>query len=130
MNAARSKTMRIPASWLWATWLLLFAVWTLALVTKYPAELEKELVPPEHIFRASKLLHLCMYAFLTFSSGFLTKRRGVRWLLVLVLSVHGFATEYIQTLVPGRDGNLLDVAIDHAGILLGLLLTWRWRARG
>ena len=37
-------------------------------------------------------------------------------------------TELLQFSIKaiGRSGDLLDVAVDHAGIALGMLATWRW----
>jgi VanZ family protein len=38
--------------------------------------------------------------------------------------VYALSDEYHQTLVPGRNGNLLDVAIDGAGAGVAMLLDW------
>jgi len=47
------------------------------------------------------------------------------WLGALaLLSVHGFLTEFIQTFVPKRTGQLSDVGLDHLGVLLGLGVAW------
>jgi hypothetical protein len=52
-----------------------------------------------------------------------------------LLSAHGFLTEFIQTVVPKRTGQLSDVGLDHLGILLGLSVAWftdrllAWRER-
>jgi hypothetical protein len=44
------------------------------------------------------------------------------WLLcVLIVSVHGFGTEFVQTFT-GRHGCWFDVGIDHIGIVIGLLI--------
>ena len=52
-----------------------------------------------------------------------------RWLLVAFLSLHGMATEYVQTFVPDRYGSWTDVGIDHIGIALGLALSRKWWRR-
>ncbi len=66
------------------------------------------------------------YAFLTVFISWLPLRRW-RWLLLAFLSLHAVGTEFFQQFVPGRTGKLTDVVIDHAGMLLGLALTWkRW----
>jgi VanZ family protein len=39
---------------------------------------------------------------------------------------HAAATELIQLKIAGRSGQLTDVGIDHVGVLLGLMLTWKW----
>jgi VanZ family protein len=41
---------------------------------------------------------------------------------------YALSDEYHQTFVPGRDGNLLDVAVDGAGACVAMLLD-RWLAR-
>jgi VanZ family protein len=50
-------------------------------------------------------------------------------LLVGLLVLHGAATEWIQTFVPGRTGQLTDVLIDCAGIAVGLLAVRLWSRR-
>ena len=30
----------------------------------------------------------------------------------------------------GRSGDLLDVAVDHVGVAIGMLATWRWWVQG
>ena len=40
---------------------------------------------------------------------------------------YALSDEYHQTFVPGRDGNLLDVAVDGAGACVAMLLN-RWLA--
>lgn len=40
---------------------------------------------------------------------------------------YGLSDEYHQTFVPGRNGNLLDVAIDGVGACAAMLLDWRRR---
>jgi VanZ family protein len=117
--------------WRWLAWGVCVAVWTAALLTTYPAKIKEAVLPPEAGFPAAKTLHVCAYAFLTATAALLHVRGPRRWLLIAFLSLHGCATEYLQNFVPGRDGNLRDVALDHAGIVLGLLIGWRWwRPRG
>jgi len=38
--------------------------------------------------------------------------------------VYALSDEYHQTFVPGRNGNLLDVAVDGAGASVAMLLEW------
>jgi VanZ family protein len=126
MSAVESKVLPLRSGGLWAIWLVLLSFWTLALVTTYPAQIKQQVLPREAGFPASKLLHLSAYAFLTGFAAFLPSRGGRRWLPLVVLSLHGFGTEYCQTFVPLRYGCWSDVAIDHAGIFVGFLLTWKW----
>jgi VanZ family protein len=105
----------------------MLGIWTFALVTPYPVEVEHAALPAEAGYPTAKLLHITAYALLTILTVFLPLRGGYRWLPVLVLSLHGFGTEYWQTFVPLRTGCWADVGIDHVGILLGLLFTLKWR---
>lgn len=126
MSIARSKTLSLRAGWLWAAWLLALTLWTLALVTPYPVQVKHEVMPQETGIPAGKVLHVAAYAFLAAFAAFLPLNGGRRWLPLLVLSLHGFGTELCQLFVPLRTASLLDVGLDHAGILLGILLTLNW----
>jgi VanZ family protein len=130
MSIARSSVRSIIPGWLlWAAWLMILTGWTWALVTPYPVQIKQEVLPREEGIPTGKILHVAAYAFLTGFAAFLPSRGGWRWLPVLVLSLHGFGTEFWQLFVPLRTGSLRDVALDHAGILLGLLLTMKcWLA--
>jgi VanZ family protein len=108
-------------------WCVCVGLWTAALLTITPVEVGDAVIPSGWHFPAAKSLHVCVYAFLTVYLSWLPLRRG-RWFLLAFLSLHAMATEFLQQFVPGRTGTPLDVAIDHAGLLLGLALTWRhWR---
>jgi VanZ family protein len=110
-------------------WCICVGVWTVALLTTYPAELGKDIVPSSMRFPAAKALHVCAYAFLTVFLSWLPLRRW-RWILLAFLVLHAAGTELGQRFVPGRSGLWTDVLIDHAGLLLGLALTWkRWLPR-
>lgn len=110
----------------WVFWLACVAVWTAALLTTFPVEVSRQVLPSGMQFPTAKVLHVSAYAFLTAFVARLPVRGRVRWLFVAFLSLHGFATEYLQTFVPERGGSLRDVGLDHLGILLGLVLGWPW----
>jgi VanZ family protein len=110
----------------WALWLVCVVVWTLMLVRPEPAQVLGEVVPKQATYPVAKTGHISAYAFLTVLSAWLRVRGGKRWLLLAFLSLHGVATELIQTQVPGRHGSPLDVGFDHIGILIGLALSWKW----
>ena len=55
-------------------------------------------------------------------------RRPWRWALLAALSLHAGATEFFQQFV-GRGSSLADVGLDHAGLVLGVALSW-WRWLG
>jgi len=78
-----------------------------------------------------KLIHLFGYAFLAFLlfrafQGFSTKEWNPKWILyAAVIAVgYGMLDEFIQTYLPNRHGNVLDVLIDTSGILLALGSVW------
>jgi VanZ family protein len=111
----------------WMIWGVCVVAWTLALVTPQPAQIERAILPSEATYPVSKALHIAVYAGLTVLSVWVPMRRG-RWCLLIFLSLHGMATEYIQTYVPGRSGSWRDVGIDHIGIALGVAVAWKqWR---
>ena len=111
--------------WLWAVWVLYLVVWTAALLRPEPARVNTEILPERAQFPAAKALHVGSYALLAGLAFWLPLRPGRRWLLFAVLSAHAFSTEFLQRFVELRTGSLTDVAIDHAGLALGLLVAWR-----
>jgi VanZ family protein len=54
---------------------------------------------------------------------------AVRFVSIGLAVIYALSDEYHQTLVSGRDGNLLDVAIDGAGACAAMLLDWRLARR-
>jgi VanZ family protein len=113
-----------------ALWVLLLAGWTVALLTPDPVRLAREVLPDQVEFPAAKLLHLAAYAVLAALAGGLRPLGRWRWVLLVVLSLHGMGTEYGQQFVDLRGPSVRDVLIDHAGILLGVLATWRTLFKG
>jgi VanZ family protein len=126
MSVIASEPKRV--NYRWMIWVVCVAAWTLALVTPQPVQVAHEILPDEATYPAAKTLHISMYASLTILSAWMPMRRG-RWCLLIFLSLHGMATEYIQTYVPGRFGCWRDVGFDHIGIALGVGVTWKrwWR---
>lgn len=76
-----------------------------------------------------KTAHLVEYAILgglllrAFHSGSSPAKREGIWSWA-ISSLFGLFDEYHQTLIPGREGKLVDAAINSFGALLGLLLIW------
>ena len=118
--------------WLWVLWGLGLAVWTVALTTTFPVQIKEALIPVDPPgFPTAKVLHAAAYAFLAGFAVLLRPLGAWRWLILFLLLEHGVATEFIQTFVPERSGDIRDVVIDHCGVALGVLLTWPWwRRRG
>jgi len=110
----------------WVLWLVLLSIWTVVLLTSEPVRFTRKHITPRTDLPVSKFVHVGAYAFLTATAVFLPLSGWRRWLLVLALSLHGTVTEYLQTFVNMRTGQLLDVLLNHLGIALGLMLTYRW----
>jgi VanZ family protein len=106
---------------------LALAGWTLALLTPEPAQVSAATLPPDLGYIVAKAAHVSAYAFLTALAAWLPLRR--HWPLVVLLSLHGCATEYLQQFVPLRHGCLPDVGWDHLGLAFGLAISWKWRRR-
>lgn len=77
-----------------------------------------------------KLDHLLAFVTLAVAAALSgpAKRRHAAFAGVGLLAYGGFI-ELAQTRVPGRHGDLLDLAVDAAGILLGLALAQGLRRR-
>lgn len=146
---------------LWAVWLLAFAAllvhwlrtarqrWLLALVfvgvlaaVAMPGAWRDALqgwviewlgawAPPTGQGGLADYVHFAMFAGLGAALALARPDlRGV-WLMA-ELALLAVASEVIQTLVPGREGGWLDIALDTSGALLGVLavrLWWRFGTR-
>jgi len=112
----------------WLVWSGFVVLWTTGLLL--PAQAFENLPGQETIaskkFPIGKSLHVAGYAVMTILSAWLHLAPRYRWILVFFLMGHATATELIQQGVEGRTGSLRDVALDHLGVMLGLLLTWKW----
>jgi VanZ family protein len=109
----------------WGLWALFLTAWTTALLTPHPVRIAQAVLPGGGFFYG-KTLHVLAYAGLTILTAWLGTRGARRWALLGLLSLHGFATEGLQTFVPLRGPSWADVGLDHIGISLGVLLSWRW----
>lgn len=75
---------------------------------------------------ATKTAHVSCYALFAALSGWVRAPQQFRPLLMFFIMAHATSTELIQLTLAHRDGNLIDVGFDNAGILIGFLLTWKW----
>jgi VanZ family protein len=115
--------------WRWCIWTAYLLLWSAGLLMPVPrdpwviGELEGS---PRIIF--TKGLHFSAYALLSILTAWLRVPSRYRFLLMFLIMCHATLTEALQFTLEfiGRNGNLLDVTIDQAGILLGMLLSWRW----
>ena len=99
--------------WRLLAMLLLGAITTLALVPH----------PPERLTTGwDKANHALAFASLAFSSVWAVWREPRRWgWLAAALLAYGGGIEIVQTLLPPREGEWLDLLADGVGIALGLL---------
>jgi VanZ family protein len=115
----------------WLSWSLFLTLWTLALLTPQPVQVADAVLPEETVFPASKLLHVLGYALLAVLTAALPLRGRTRWWFFALLALHAAGTEFGQQFVPPRTGCLRDVGLDHVGIVVGVICTWRcWFGAG
>lgn len=110
----------------WLVWGIVLAVWTVGLLSPQPVDLADRMLTAQAGFLSFKAGHVAAYAVLAVLSGWLHVRPRHRWLLLALLSLHAFATEYCQRFVPPRTPSWGDVGLDHLGLLVGLGLSHRW----
>lgn len=113
----------------WCIWWAFTVLWSAALVVPTPTpaffgptDETRQFVK----FLVSKTTHVLAYVAWTVFTGWLRPSFGSRLLLLFFLLAHAVATEWIQAQLTYRDGTLRDAALDHIGILLGLVVGWRW----
>jgi VanZ family protein len=124
------RRFRAEPRWRWGLWLVLTTLWTVLLVFPMPDEVGWPVTITGGLkFYIGKSLHFGMYTGLTILAGWLLSRWRWRLLLLFFLMAHAGVTELAQMYVPGRTGRVEDVVLDHAGVLVGLFLSWRWWAR-
>jgi VanZ family protein len=114
-----------------AVFLSALGAWTYELLAENPVpESVRRAIPAGWSFWLAKGLHVGAYAALTVLGGLLPVSRTAFYGVVGLLVLHGVAGEVGQTFVPGRTGSVRDVALDWAGIGLGLLALGLARAAG
>ena len=129
MIGSRGKASLTHARLRWSIWIGYMLMWSLALLTPEPARVRDAVFHGNSAMLSSKFLHVGGYLGLTILSGWLRLPVPYRWLLLAFLSLHAMGTEFFQQFVPLRGASLGDVGLDHIGILLGLVLTWKWWIR-
>jgi VanZ family protein len=113
-------------------WIAFTVLWTIALtapIGKIEAFRSNSVLEGDLRIVVAKTLHALAYASWTILTASLLPSFGGRIALLFFLMTHAVGTEYVQLRWAGRDGCLRDVLIDHAGILLGLILSWKWWTR-
>ena len=119
----------IPAAYRWALTLALVALIVGLSITPGVARPDDTLfswlyagTPPA----AQKVFHIILYGLLAFLwmwtlASIESTRLRVGFSLLLTLGL-GVALEWYQTRVPGRFGTLVDILLNAAGALIGLLV--------
>ena len=121
----------MPAKRIWLIWAIYTLLWTAALVLpKTALEVEglDEVISGYRVYIA-KGVHVAAYAVWAVLTAVLPVPIRFRCLLVFLLMGHATVTELIQEHVPGRSGHLHDVALDHLGVTLGVVASWRYWTR-
>ena len=107
--------------------LLLVCLWAglIFYLSHQPGTLVQPLFPLQ-----DKLLHFTAYAILGFlgMGSVRAMAHGYRpqqaWLVCLLVGLYGIADEFHQYFIPGRTADILDVAADIAGGMLGAWLMY------
>jgi VanZ family protein len=115
--------------WRWLISSVYLALWTIALLVPVTQEMgEAVATDAEDRSYFTKSLHVAAYTLLCLFGAWLRPRGKWRWVLLAFLTCHAMGTEYFQQFVPTRTASWRDVGLDHIGILLGVVLSWRiWR---
>ncbi len=98
----------------------------LSLLPGYPAEDDAQLLllvatVPSPLQNA---MHFVLYGLLTllWAAAFEERyKRPILWAAILAIGI-GVLLEYAQLLVPGRYSSLLDIGLNTAGVLIGIVL--------
>jgi VanZ family protein len=113
--------------WRLQLWLLYVLAWTAALLMPIPGSTQPTELEVTLRFAFGKTLHICAYALMAALTAWLRAPMRWRFVLMFFLMVHGTLTEMLQLLkFINRGGELFDVALDNAGIAIGMLCTWKW----
>src|SRR5260221_7876568 len=105
-------------------WATLFVGWTVALLRPIPVAAVQAVGGREHSFWFGKTLHVGVYCCLAVMTAWLPFSRRMRFVLLIILFLHGGATEFLQNFVPGRTASPCDVGLDTLGSCLGVALCW------
>lgn len=112
----------------WLLWFGYVAIWTALLTTPFPESVEWPLFDPPvtEKYLIAKIGHVCAYALMAILTGWLRTGWQARLLLLFFLMAHGSVTEWVQLHLANRTGTVMDIVLNHLGILAGLVLSWKW----
>jgi VanZ family protein len=109
----------------WSVWTAYLVLLTGILVMPMPSIPDDASSLRQGHFFMSKITHVASYAVFVLLSAWVRAPIRFRPILLMVVSLHAFAGEFLQQFSPTRFPSLRDVVFDHVGILLGAILTWR-----
>jgi hypothetical protein len=130
MNPQPGRQPRVAAKLRWLVWCAYVVLWTAALLVPVPTHgpvLDE--LDAERRYLFAKAVHVAAYLVFAVLTGWVRAPARWRWLLVFGLAAHGTATELLQWALANytqRTGQLTDVGLDHLGVALGLLISWKW----
>jgi VanZ family protein len=102
--------------------------WTTALVVPRPDDFVPDPLSPSPDIPFSEMVHVGGYAFFAALTAWARPPRRLRGWLLLGLVLHALGSEVAQGFVPPRTASWVDAAFDLVGIVLGVILTWKWWA--
>lgn len=118
----------------WVVWTIYVVAWTVAL--EVPVPTSEEMPSAEFILTRrmlfSKCLHVAAYSVFAILCAWVPLNARHRPILMFLLMAHATGTEMLQDYLRPychRGGDLYDAALDHVGIALGVLVSWKWWTR-
>lgn len=118
----------------WVVWTVFILSWTVVLEMPVPNTDQSALGEWIIKYRVyiAKSIHVTAYFILAVLSAWVPLPQRYRPLMMYLVMAHATATELLQNVLVAfsyRGGTLLDVGIDHLGIGLGMLVSWKWWMR-
>ena len=111
--------LRFPWFWLMVGWLLVLGVSIGSLIPQSALELVGRFDIPD------KLLHAGSYgALMMWFSGLYARR--YYWILIVVLLLLGLVLEFVQRALGYRSFELMDIAANLSGIIVGTAAALAW----
>ncbi len=101
-----------------------FETWTIKEQLDYALAIEFAVRKAAHAleYAALGMLFLLALKDTTLQIGKIKLRQHIGYAALIFGMIYAISDEIHQIFVPGRDGNLTDVLIDSAGVLIGILL--------
>ena len=113
----------------WLVWTIFMVGWTIAL--EMPAKIHTGENSPFR-YLIPKATHVVVYGCFAVLSAVVPLPMRFRFLMMFFLMAHANGTEFLQDLLEPychRTGSLADVGYDHIGIVIGVLVSWKWWTR-